>query len=103
MSLLPLRVKLQTQHCLVKDIVVHGARAGDTRFLGATMGHAGFATFGTEDFRDGGIYARTDFAMSGSAPGGTATWISFRGMPASNTTLGKARSMSALPTSSIST
>ncbi len=60
------------------DIVVHGARADGTRFLGATMDHAGFAVFATEDYRDGGIYARTDFDMSApdvsSTPGGTATW-----------------------------
>ncbi len=58
------------------DIVVHGARADGTRFLGATMDHAGFAVFATEDYRDGGIYARTDFAPSApaSTPGGTATW-----------------------------
>ncbi len=54
MSLLPLQVKLQAQHCLVKDIIVYGAQADDTRFLGATMSHAGFATFATDDFRDGG-------------------------------------------------
>ncbi len=60
------------------DIVVHGAMADGTKFLGATMDHAGFAVFATEDYRDGGIYARTDFDMSApdvsSTPGGTATW-----------------------------
>ena len=61
-------------------IVTHGAKAGDGRFVGATMESAGFAVLVSEGPGGGdGIYARTDHDPSGSVPEAsasatTATW-----------------------------
>lgn len=56
-------------------IVTHGAKAGDGRFVGATMESAGFAVLVSEGLGGGdGIYARTDLDPSGTAPTESATW-----------------------------
>ncbi len=58
-----------------RGIIVHGAEAGDGRFVGATMESAGFAVLASEGLPGGdGIYARTDLEPSGTAPPASAAW-----------------------------